>query len=804
MIGTLSQDLRFTFRSLRRRPGFVAVAVLTLALGIGANTAIFSVVHAVLLSSLPYPEPDRLVAIWGSRGNERQILTAYTDIEDWRVQSRSFSGIGVIRGQSVNLTGGDTPDRVGGEFITAEAFTVLGLRAGRGRLFTPEETRPGTDAAVAVVSDAMWRGRLGSDPSVIGRTLVLNGRPSVVIGVLARGEVSPFGAVTDVWLPITGIPSGPSNFERGQRNVWGVGRLRPGVSVAEAQRELSTLAAKLAAESPATNAGIGVTVLSLRDQIAGPIRPALLTLLAAVVLVLLVACANVANLQLARALSRRPELSLRAALGASRSRLFGQLFTETLVFAVLGGLAGVWVAVLAVDLLVQALPGGLPNGTPVAVNLPVLFFSLGVTLFAAMISGLAPAWYGLRAGLAEGLKTRGTGSWLGRLDPRSVLVVGELVLCLVLLVGDGLLLRSLVRMQEVHPGFEPRNLLTFQFRLPSVKYQEPEQMAAFFGQAVERVRGVPGVTSAALVSATPMSGNFGSTGYLIAGKPAPAPGLEPVAHHSTVSDGYFETMQIPLLAGREFDSRDRLGSAPVVIVNQELARREWPNESAVGKLLKEADDSVWLTVAGVVGNVRQQSLGEEISPQVYRPVLQTPRLFSNVVARTSGDPLALTASVQAAVWTVDRDQPMWSVSSMDQLLGRSMGRLRFTMTLMSVFAAVAVVLAAIGVYGVISFLVTQRTREVGIRIAVGATPSQAVVPILSHGLRLIFVATLLGVLAAIAGTRFLTEQLFELRPTDPPTYAVVALGLALVAFLACWLPARRATRLDPMTSLRSE
>ena len=804
MIGTFLQDLRFTFRSLRRRPGFLAVAVLTLALGIGANTAIFSVVHAVLLSALPYPDPDRLVAIWASRGTEKQILTAYTDVQDFRARSRSFVDIGVVRGQSVNLTGGDTPERVGGEFVTAEMFGVLGLKAARGRVFTPEETRPGTEAAVAVLSDGMWRGRLGADPNIVGRTLTLNGRPCVVIGVLGPGQQSPFGAMIDVWLPVTAIPSGATNFLRGQRNVWAVGRLRPGASVVDAQRELSAIAAGLSREYPAENAEIGVTVLSLREQIAGPLRPALLTLLAAVILVLLVACANVANLQLARALSRRSELSLRAALGAGRGRLFRQLFTETVVLSLIGGLAGVWLAVLAVDLLVKGFPGGMPNDVPVAVNLPVLLFSLGVTLLAALVSGLAPAWYGLRASLAEGLKARGIGSVFGRLDPRSALIVGELGLCVVLLVGGGLLIRSLMRMQEVHPGFEPQRVLTFQFRLPSVKYQEPEQMAAFFGQAVERVRQVPGVTSAGLVSATPLSGNWGSTGYVIAGQAAPPPGQEPVAQFSLVSDRYFKTMEIPLLAGREFDPRDRIASTPVVIVNQELARRAWPGESPVGKLIKEADDSVWLTVAGVVGNVRQGSLGEETMPQLYRPVLQRPMLFSNVVARTAGDPLAALPAIQKAIWAVDRDQPMWAPYSMEQLLDRSMSRLRFTMVLLSVFAIVALVLAAVGVYGVISFIVTQRTREVGIRIAVGATPSQAVAPILHHGIRLILAATLLGGLAALAGTRLLRDQLFALSPADPPTYTAVALGLGLVAFLACWLPARRATRLDPMLSLRSE
>ena len=524
MIDWLRQDVRYAVRSLRRKPGFTAVAVLTLALGIGASTAIYSVVHAVLLSALPYPDADRIVAIWGAQGEDRQAFTAYTDVQDWRARSRSFAEIGMIRGQSVNLTGGDAPDRLGGEFITAETFAVLGAKAARGRLFTAEETRPGNDVAVAVLSDQMWRGRLGSDPAVVGRTLVLNGRPTAVIGVLGPGQQSPFGAAIDVWLPVTAIPSGPINFQRGERNVWAVGRLKPGVALAEAQAELSDLAAQLAVEYPATNAGVGVAVRSLRDQISGSIRPVLLTLLAAVVLVLLVACANVANLQLARALSRRQELSLRAALGAARGRLFRQLFTETLVLAGLGGAAGIWLAVLGVDAIVGALPGGLPNDVPVSVDRPVLLFSLGVTLLAAMASGLAPAWYGLRASLIEGLKVRGAGSVFGRIDPRSVLVVVELVLCLVLLVGDGLLLRSLARMQQVHPGFDSENLLTFQFRLPAAKYTEPEQMAAFFGPAVEAIRRVPGVTSAALVSATPMSGNWGTTGYLVAGKPEPPAG----------------------------------------------------------------------------------------------------------------------------------------------------------------------------------------------------------------------------------------------------------------------------------------
>jgi putative ABC transport system permease protein len=801
-VATLIQDLRYALRTLRRAPGFTLVAVLTLALGIGANTAIFSVVYAVLLNPLPYPNADRLVAIWGARGADRQIFTAYTDVEDWRAGNHSFEDIGVIRGMSVNLTGGETPERIGGEFITAPALTVLGAVPALGRMFTPEETAPGGDAAVTVISDRMWRTKLGGDPAVVGRTLLLNGRPTVVIGVLSRGFESPFGG-TDLWLPITAIPSGPSNFQRGVRNVWAVGRLKPGMELADGQRDLSAISARLAADYPASNTDIGATVLSLRDQVAGPIRPALLTLLAAVVLVLLVAGANVANLQLARALARRQELSLRAALGADRGRLFRQMFTESLVLSLFGGAAGVGLALLTVSSLVAAVPGGLPASAPVGINREVLLFSLAVTLLAAVTFGLTPAWYGVRSSLGSGLKPR-AGETGGRIDPRSVLVVGELGFCLVLLIGAGLLLRSLDRMQQVRPGFEPHNLLTFQFRLPAVKYQRPDQVTGFFSAALEEVRRVPGLSSAALVQATPMSGNWGSTSYVIDGQAAPPAGQEPVAQYNVVSDGYFHTMQIPVLAGREFDSGDRKGSLPVAIVNAELARREWPGESPLGKRLHEVGDSLSYTVVGVVGDTRQLNLGEVVGPQLYRPILQVPFLFSNVVARTVRDPQAVAPAVRAAIWAVDRDQPVWGIASMEQLLDRSIGRLRFTMRLTAGFALLALILAGVGVYGVISYLVTQRTRDVGIRLAVGATPSQAVAPIMRHGLRLTLVAMVLGLAAAVAGTRLLAGQLFEVGAVDPATYAVVALGLAVVALLASWFPARRAARVDPMIVLRGD
>jgi predicted permease len=782
------------------------VGVLSLGLGIGANTAIFTLIQATLLSPLPYPDAGRLVALWGIRGSERQVLAAYTDLMDWRAQNHSLDDIGIIRGMSVNLTGGESPERLGGEFVTASTFTVLGGRAARGRVFTSEEATPGTGREVVVLSDATWRNRFGADPNILGRTLMLNGQPHVVIGVMPGGYQSPFGGAVDVWLPITSIPSRVTTFERGSANVWGIGRLKAGVTPDQAQRDLSAIASQLAAEYPATNAQVGALVLPLREQVAGPIRPALLTMLGAVLLVLLIACTNLANLQLARAAARRQELSVRAALGAARGRLIRQLMTESLVLSLLGGGCGILLAIGGVTTLAAAVPGGLPALVPVEVNRPVLLFSVALTILSAMIFGLAPAWLASRTSLGDALRLRGgeAGGSGGRFDLRSILVAGELVLCIVLLSTAGLLARSAGRLGRVNPGFDPTRVLTFQFRLPRIKYQEPAQIAGFFARALEEVRRVPGVTSAALVQAAPFSGNWGTASYVVEGHPEPEPGREPSTQWNAVSDGYFHTMGIPLLAGRDFDARDRMGTLPVAIVNQEFARREWPGEAPLGRRFKQAGDSIWLTVAGVVGNAKQLTLGEETRPQAYVPVQQQPLLFSNVVARTSGDPLALLPGVRGAVWAVDRDQPVWGISSMELLLARSMASLRFTTLLTGAFAVVALLLSAIGVYGVASYLVVQRTREVGIRIAIGAEPSQVVGLMLTRGLWLTALAMGVGLLVSLGTARLLTTQLFDVSPADPLTYLGVTLILGLVALLARWIPARRAAQVDPMVALRSE
>lgn len=804
---SLIRDLRYAVRTLLRSPGFTLVAVLTLALGIGATTAIFSAVSAVLLRPLPYPDAGRLVAIWGKRGADRQLLTGYADVMDFRAQSRSFVQVGVIRGESVNLTGRETPERLGGEFVTADVFGVLGAHAALGRTFTPDETTPGRGREVAVLSDAAWKGRFGGDPHILGSSVTLNGRPHVVIGVMPPGYTSPFGPV-EVWLPITSIPSAATTFERGVQNVWAIGRLRGGVSAAGAEHELTVIAHRLGRRYPASNAGFGVAVIPLRDQIAGPVRPALLTLLAAVALVLLIACANVANLQLARAVGRRHEITVRAALGAGRRRLARELLTESVLLALAGGLGGVGLAAWAVGGLVRAVPGGLPAFGAVDVDWPVLAFSAAVIVATALLFGLAPAVLASRTELGDALRLRSPDSAAGRrgVDLRSGLVVAELALCMVLLASAGLLLKSVARMRSVDPGFEPGHLLTFQFRLPPARYPVADQRAAFFAAAVARVRAVPGVRAAALVSATPFTGNWATTPYLVEGQPAPAPGQAPAAGWNAVSDGYVATMGIPVLAGRDFDARDRRGTLPVAIVSRELARRSWPGAAAaaIGQRIQEVGDTVWRTVVGVVGDTKQRTLGEDPEPRMYVPVLQAPINFSNVVARTAGDPLALTPAVRSAIWSVDPEQPVWSVSSMDQLLARSTWQARFTTLLTGGFAALALLLAAIGVYGLMAYTVVQRTREVGIRLAVGASPRQAVALVLTRGVRMTAAATILGVVGAAAATRLLRTQLFGVTPGDPATFAAATVVLVLVGLAACWIPARRAAKVDPVVALRGE
>jgi predicted permease len=800
-LAELEQDVRLALRHLRRAPGFTAVAVLTLVLAIGANTAIFSAVSAVLLRPLPYPHADRITAIWGTMSDAPRVLLSYPDLLEYRARNRTLDELAIVRQQSVNLTGADRPDRLVGAFISANYLRVFGARAARGRLFTDDETAAGSAARVAVLSHGVWRARFGGDSAILGRTLVLNGLPHRVVGVLDSTYQDAFGAV-EAFLPLTSGPS-PTWLTRDNPAFGGVARLRPGVTIEQAKADLGRVARELAGEYPASDAGLSISLTRLRDFVAGDIRPALLILLGFVALILCIACANLANLQLARATARRREMSLRAALGAGRARLVRQLLTESVVLALIGGTAGVLLARWGISALVGMIPDGLPAFGEVGLDRTVLLFSLGITVGAGLVFGAVPARYGTRGEVAETLQGRGADAGGGS-RVRQVFVAVQLALCIVLLVGAGLLVRSFARLQQVPVGFRTDHLVTAELRLPSVRYGDDTVITEFGRQALERLRSVPGVASAALVEAIPLSGNWGFSSYRVEGRDTPD-SLLPTAQLNAVSDGFFGTMEIPLLLGREFAPADRLGAPAVAIVNRELARRMWPGESPLGKRLTlTGPPELPVTVVGMVGNVKQLTVSGADEPQLYLAKAQSAGIFTSIAARTTGDPDAMAASVREAIWAVDRDQPVWKIRSMEALLDRDLAPRRFTARLTGGFALLALVLALIGVYGVMSYVVAQRTREIGIRMALGAATAEVVRMVLGRGLRIVAVGTALGLVGAYAGARLIERQLFGVPATDLPTFVAVPLLLVAVAAVACWVPARRAARVDPAIALSAE
>ena len=799
----LKQDVRFALRTLVRRPGFAVVAALTLALGIGATTAIYSVVDAVLLRPLPWPDADRLVLIYGTRGQNQQNGVVYLDYKDWRAQSSSFEDLGIIRGQSVNLTGGDMPQRVIGSFVNAATFRVLGASTVQGRLFTDAESEAESRDAVAVINEALWRTQFGSRPDILGQTMILNGQPFTVVGVMRPAFAAPLGT-PDVWLPLGYYPNRGDLETRGRAGVLVVGKLKPGVEVTRAQDDLDVIMERIAAVHPATNAGTGANVQSLQEQIVGPSRAPLLIVLASVGTVLLIACANVANLQLARATARRREMSVRAALGAGRSRLLRQMLTESFVLSVVGGLAGLGLAYVSVRWLARVVPDMVTVYGDIALNGPVLGFAAIVTLLTGILFGVAPAWQASRTRLQETLAARGAAG--SRLRSHHALVVGQIALCVVLLVSAGLLTRSLMALASIRPGFDTTNLLTMQFRLPPTKYDSEAKIAEMFARTATELRSVPGVESAALTRATPLNGNGERMPYEVEGSGEVARERLPQAHVNIISDGYFETMGIARLSGRDFGMDDRLTSARVAIVNEQLATKVAPDGSPLGRRLRvmDGDEPVWATIVGVVGNVKHFQLNETQLDQIYLSHQQKPLIFTEVVVRAAGDPSSVATAARAAIWRVDRDQPVWRIRPVLQSIEAQLGSRRFTMRLIASFAILAVVLATIGVYGVMSYAVARRTQEMGVRMALGARATQVVGMVLRQGMRTILLAIVIGLGISLAATRLLATQLYGVQAVDPLTFAIAPLALAVVAVLACYLPARRASRVDPVIALRSE
>jgi putative ABC transport system permease protein len=798
----LIQDVRFGVRGLMRHPAFTIVAALTLALGIGANTAIFSVMDAVLLRPLPYPNPDRLVAVWGVQGTQGQQGIVFADYVEWRAQNRTFEDIGVFRGQSINFTGGDSPQRLFGSFVSASYMRITGAAAGQGRIFTDAETEIATKAPVAVLSYNGWQARFGGDPSVVGKTLVLNGQPHTVIGITKQDVQAPFG-VPDVFIPIPYYPNA-SGLERGTRGMLALGLLKPGVTIANADRDLKALAKHQEEAFPTTNKGFGVELQSLRDQVVGSSRTPIYIVFGAAVVVLLIACANVANLQLARGSARHRELSVRAALGAGRGRIAQQLLTESAMLSLIGGAAGVGLAIAGTKSLRAALTNVLPVNGTIAVDGVALAFTLVVSLASGILFGVAPAWKASRTDVQDMLRSRSSGAGFGHAATRNTLVVVQLALSLTLLACAGLLTRSLIELQRVDTGFETKNLMTMQFRLPAVKYDTPDKIWAMFDRAITEVRTVPGVQSAALVRAFPLTGNGESYPVTIEGRPAVAAGDAPQMQVNSITPEYFSTMQIPRLSGRDIATSDTKDAVPVIVINHELAAKMWPNESAVGKRLQFATDDRWWTVVGVVGNTKHFQLNEPQILQGYVPHAQRPQIFTTLAVRGSGDPLPLANAIRAAIWRVDKDQPVWGVASMDQLLDGAIGSPRLIVRLTAGFAIVALLLGAIGIYGVLSYTMSQRTNEVGIRVALGADSRQVVRMVVVEGMRIVAIAVAIGLAASLAVTRLLQSQLFGVGPTDAVTFSVVTLLLSIVAIFACYIPARRASRVDPTVALRAE
>ena len=800
---TLLQDIRFGVRTLAKRPGFALVAVLTLALGIGANTAIFTVVNAVLLRPLPFRDAERLVIVYETTQSVPRDYVSVPNLEDYRAGSRSFEGFATYVPQSVNLTGaGAEPERVVGAFVTSSFFPVVGVEPARGRAFQAEDDAQG-GGHVAILNHELWQRRFGADPEVVGRSLTFNGEPYTVVGVMPEGFAFPAFA-PDVLLPAQKWPN--YNPVRSQHNSWVFGRLRPGVARGAAEDELRAVAERLEAAYPEENRGRGVTLVGLHEQTVEDVRPALLVLLSAVGLILLIACANIANLLLARGASRQREVALRSALGASRWRLLRQMLTETLLLALAGGAAGLLLAQWGVDALLALNPGDLPTTQRIALDGRVLAFSLGLSALTGFVFGIVPALQLSKTDVSRALKEGGRGGGEGRerARVRGAFVVLQVAISLVLLVGAGLLLNSFYRLLRTSPGFNPQNLLTMEYRIPKNRYAKGEQQWAFHREVVERVRALPGVESAAVVRGLPFSGNGGTVTYLVPGQPAPPAGQEQKTLENAIDPHYLATVGLPLIRGRNFTHADGPQSPPVLLVNRTLAERLWPGEDPLGRQLELPDAKVTASVVGVVGDAKQYDIAEQQRPQIYTAYAQNPHIFGTLVVRARVEPMSLAETVKKTVWSVDPEQPVWKVRTLERLVERSVAGRRFLLTLMACFAGLAVLLTALGLYGVVSYTVAQRTHEIGVRVALGAQRRDVLRLVLSQGMGLVLVGLVVGLAGAYGATRWLSSLLYGVTATDPLTYAGVALLLVAVALLACLIPARRATKVDPMVALRYE
>jgi predicted permease len=812
----LFKDIRYGIRGLLKRPGFTAIVVITLGLGIGANTAFFSVVNAVLLRSLPYRDSGRLVALWETVSKDRRNPTSYPNFLDWRAQNQSFEEMAAYAATDFTLAGQTQTDRIEGELVSEDYFSLLGVSAAQGRVFLPEENRTGNGRPVEFFSYGCWQRRFGADPSLLNRTINLNEAAFTIVGIMPQG-FRGFSGTAEVWAPIAARDllwpqTARFNF-LGSRDVhWhrAIGRLKPGVSLERAQADMDAIGVRLAHDYPQANDKRGVQIALAQDYLVGKLRTPLLVLLGAVGFVLLIACANVANLLLARAAERSKEISIRLALGAGRRRLVQQLLTESLLLALCGGGVGLLFALWGTDVLVSILPITLPSFAAPQIDLRVLGFASLIAILTGLLMGLAPALQASQLNLNEWLKEGSKSSGGQRSHrTRSLLVAAEIALALMLMIGAGLMLKSFQRMQQVDPGFKPDHLLTLRIDVPNQKYQG-EQRARLGQQLIERAQALPGVESAAITFTDPFVFDGINLAYAIEGHAPLSPAERDSAFLHLISPNYFQTMGIPLLTGRDFALSDNLKAPGVVIVGDSLARRYWPGENAVGKRLKFAPDdpkSPWLTVVGVASNIKFRSLRQDLNAEtiIYQPNLQSNVVVGlSLLVRTKTDPKAMLTTLQGMVRDFDSDIPAYSMATMTDRLADQTTDVRSFAWLIGAFALLAVLLASIGIYGVMSYAVSQRTQEVGIRIALGARSSDVLRLIIWQSLRVTLVGVIVGLLGAFAVTRSLSGLLFEVQPNDPSIFAFITVLLVGVALFACYIPARRATKVDPLVALRYE
>jgi putative ABC transport system permease protein len=820
LMGDFWQDLRYGGRRLRRNPGFTFVVILTLALGIGANTAIFSIVRGVLLKPLGFSEPERLLMIWTDNSNYQlgfhEFPPANADLPEWRASATSFEQIGAFQTKIADLSTDGEPERVGGVCVTANLLPMLGVQPLLGRPFLTREEQPRADR-VALISYDLWQRRYGADVEIIGKTIKVNDVSREIIGVMPAGFNFPRATEmphvynlpdrSDIWVPLARDAKYWQNHVQRQLVVL-VGRLQAGVTQVQAQAEMDTIAARQALDHPESHGGWQVWLAPLFSQMIGQTRTPLLVLLGAVGFLLLIACANIASLLLARAATRRQEMAVRAAIGAGRSRIIRQLLTESLLLALLGGSVGLLFGYFGLKGLLNFIPSTVPRLQEITFDGQVFLFTAGLSLLTGLLFGLAPAWQTSKVNLAETLKDAGRSSSAGgRIRTHSLLVMAEVALVAVLLIGAALMLQSFKRLTAVDAGFQPEGVATFEVCLPWARYDEGQQRAQFFEQASARLGALSGVKAIGVVSKLPLTGNESMSWFVVEGAEPVPPGKEPLAEDRVITSGYFEAMGVSLVSGRNFEARDAAGAMPVAIVNETFARKFFPDGDALGKRIKRVlDDPEWRTIVGVVRDVRSFALEVEARPQLYHPYVQEPWSDAMTFAvRADATVLpSLRAAIQQEFKQLDPTIPIAKFEPMPQLVSKAVARPRFISLLLGLFAATALLLTAVGLYGVVAYGVSQRTREIGIRLALGANQTNVLALVIRQGLQPAMIGLGIGLASAFALMRLLASQLYEVQATDPLTFTVVAFGLLMIATLACYLPARRATRVDPMEALRCE